>query len=142
MEFIHEEASVSSLWINIRNMLWGTHQINLRLPPYEKFMNFPRNLVNFPSYSLEGAVGDTYTNPQKHTCNFFRPCRYPNSSGGLCGEIISCSTMSAHFHERHGIVNLPRNYHLTCQWCGCLKSISRHNFVRHVREQHLFHSRP
>ncbi|KAL4072738.1 hypothetical protein V8B97DRAFT_1958207 [Scleroderma yunnanense] len=97
--------------------------------------------INPPSCSLLGAVGDTYTNPQNHICSFCRPCRYPSSHGELCGEIINCNTVATHFGEWHGIVDLPRNVRIICQWCGCLKQISRHNFVRHVREKHLCHQR-
>ncbi|KAL4061681.1 hypothetical protein V8B97DRAFT_2102705 [Scleroderma yunnanense] len=110
--------------------------------PHEIFMEYRNVLVNLLSYSLDGAVADTYTNPQSHTCDFYRPCRCPSSHDGFCGETISCNTVAAHFRDRHGIVDLPRKGHVVCSWHGCSKQISRHNFVRHVREKHLCHQRP
>ncbi|KIM51997.1 hypothetical protein SCLCIDRAFT_587852 [Scleroderma citrinum Foug A] len=93
------------------------------------------------AYSLDGAVGDTYTHPENHTCDFYRPCQYPDSHGGHCKESFSCTTASAHFRDMHGIVDLTRSGHVTCQWTGCGRTVSRHNFIRHMRERHLFHQR-
>ncbi|KAL4072450.1 hypothetical protein V8B97DRAFT_2023592 [Scleroderma yunnanense] len=97
--------------------------------------------VNPLSYSLIGAVGDTYTNPQNHSCSFWRLCRHPDSHGGHCAMIISCNTVAAHFRDNHNIVDMSRKDYIVCQWPGCLKQVLRHNFVRHVRERHLCHQR-
>ncbi|KAL4081946.1 hypothetical protein V8B97DRAFT_2020490 [Scleroderma yunnanense] len=94
-------------------------------------------IVNLPCYSLAGAVGDTYTHPQNHTCNFWRPCQRLNLHEELCRELINCITAADHFRDRHGIVGLQRKKPIICQWAGCLKQISKHNYVRHVRERHL-----
>ncbi|KAL4078790.1 hypothetical protein V8B97DRAFT_1933475 [Scleroderma yunnanense] len=98
--------------------------------------------IHFLSYSLSGAMEDTYTNPRIHTCTFWRPCQHPDSNGGLCGTIINCITVAAHFRDGHGLVDLRRKDRVICEWSGCSKKISRHNFVRHVREKHLRHRRP
>ncbi|KIM60430.1 hypothetical protein SCLCIDRAFT_947484 [Scleroderma citrinum Foug A] len=92
--------------------------------------------------SLDGAVGDIYTHPRNHTCGFCRPCEYPHHYRKTCGEIIHCGAVSEHFRDKHGIVDMGRHLSITCMWTNCWKEMSRHNFVRHVREQHLFHSRP
>ncbi|KAI6003175.1 hypothetical protein F5J12DRAFT_783618 [Pisolithus orientalis] len=34
-----------------------------------------------------------------------------------------------------------RGVEITCRWEGCFQSCGRHNFVRHVREKHLGHTR-
>ncbi|KIN96610.1 hypothetical protein M404DRAFT_239968 [Pisolithus tinctorius Marx 270] len=67
-------------------------------------------------------------------------CLYPGPSGTHCLQPISCTTVPEHF-ESHGIKAIYRAVEVTCQWEGCFQSVARHNFVRHVREKHLGHTR-
>ncbi|KIO03455.1 hypothetical protein M404DRAFT_1001375 [Pisolithus tinctorius Marx 270] len=48
--------------------------------------------------------------------------------------------VSEHF-KNHGIKDLGRDADVTCQWQNCGMKGSRHNYVRHVRENHLGHAR-
>ncbi|KAI5980431.1 hypothetical protein F5J12DRAFT_885656 [Pisolithus orientalis] len=59
-------------------------------------------------------------------------CLYPGPSGTQCLQPISCSTVPEHF-ESHGIKAIYR--------AGGGYLVARHNFVRHVREKHLGHTR-
>lgn len=69
-----------------------------------------------------------------------QPCLYVGSGGKRCLQPITCATVPEHF-ESHGIKAIYRAVGVTCQWEGCFDRCSRHNFVRHVREKHLGHTR-
>lgn len=64
-------------------------------------------------------------------------CLQPRPDGTACGEQITCCDVPEHFKEMHEIEGLGRNHRVACQWAGCNRCLSRHNFVRHVREQHF-----
>ncbi|KAI6124622.1 hypothetical protein EV401DRAFT_1172589 [Pisolithus croceorrhizus] len=68
-------------------------------------------------------------------------CLYPLVGGAACLCWITCCDVPKHFREVHGIKNLPRGHQLPCYWDSCGHEISRHNFVRHIREHHLKHDR-
>ncbi|KAL4062452.1 hypothetical protein V8B97DRAFT_238759 [Scleroderma yunnanense] len=53
-----------------------------------------------------------------------------------CLILISCKDVPEHFKE-HGIVKMRRGVIIACQWLGCRESVTRHNFVRHIREVHF-----
>lgn len=67
-------------------------------------------------------------------------CLYLGSGGKRCLQPITCATVPEHF-ESHGIKAIYRRVGVTCQWEGCFERCSRHNFVRHIREKHLGHTR-
>ncbi|KIM59976.1 hypothetical protein SCLCIDRAFT_974269 [Scleroderma citrinum Foug A] len=90
-----------------------------------------------PSYTLQGAVGNTYTHPEHHDCNFYRPCRWRDN----CRFSISCNTVSQHYAQAHGITNIGELQPVTCHWFHCGRVVSRKGFVRHIREYHLLHER-
>ncbi|KAI6030560.1 hypothetical protein F5J12DRAFT_779687 [Pisolithus orientalis] len=60
--------------------------------------------------------------------------------GTLCLQEISCATVPSHF-VGHGIENKSRKEAIRCMWKGCVKTVARHTFVRHIREVHLGHVR-
>lgn len=68
-------------------------------------------------------------------------CLYTDPDGGECWEPINCGSVSGHFSEVHGIVKLARKVQLVCLWQGCGSGVSRHNYIRHIREHHLGHDR-
>lgn len=104
-------------------------------------MAYDQYLVNPLSSSLYGAVGNTYTDQEIHTCDFHRPCGFPNSYGEQCGQPICCNTVSVHFRDLHGIVDMSRSVQVVCQWAGCGRTSTRHNIIRHLCEVHLCHRR-
>ncbi|KAI5993760.1 hypothetical protein F5J12DRAFT_428922 [Pisolithus orientalis] len=67
-------------------------------------------------------------------------CLYRNADGKHCMQLISCGAVPAHF-ESHGVKAICRMSAVTCRWDGCLENCLRHNFVRHIREKHLGHTR-
>ncbi|KAI6118050.1 hypothetical protein F5141DRAFT_1095866 [Pisolithus sp. B1] len=67
-------------------------------------------------------------------------CLYLGPGGKRCLQPITYATVPAHF-ESHGIKDIYRGASVTCQWEGCFEKCSRHNFVRHIREKHLGHTR-
>ncbi|KAF8123733.1 hypothetical protein EV363DRAFT_1179079 [Boletus edulis] len=58
----------------------------------------------------------------------------------ICGEMISCDDVPTHF-KNHGVENLHESRLLDCMWENCFVQIGRKNYVRHVRECHLYHIR-
>lgn len=69
-------------------------------------------------------------------------CHYPGNGikGNLCLQEISCAAVPSHF-TGHGIENKSRKETIRCEWEGCVKTITRHTFARHIREVHLRHTR-
>ena len=59
----------------------------------------------------------------------------------MCGVLTACKNVPEHFGNIHGIRKLGRDIMIDCLWDGCLKCVTRKNFVRHVRERHLDHPR-
>ncbi|KAG6330991.1 hypothetical protein ID866_8098, partial [Astraeus odoratus] len=56
-------------------------------------------------------------------------------------EGVTCYGIPGHFASVHGITNMSRQEHILCEWDCCWKLVSRHNWVRHLREKHLQHPR-
>ncbi|KAI6101225.1 hypothetical protein F5141DRAFT_288762 [Pisolithus sp. B1] len=83
----------------------------------------------------------TATRVNRYASCPFTLCLYTDPNGGECWEPINCGSASAHFSDVHGIVNLAREVQLVCMWQGCGSGVSRHNYIRHVREHHLGHGR-
>ncbi|KAG8217271.1 hypothetical protein J3R82DRAFT_5364 [Butyriboletus roseoflavus] len=68
-------------------------------------------------------------------------CRWPDESApGICGAMILCNYVSAHF-KYHSIKDINESESVQCRWEQCFAVVGRKNFVRHVRECHLGHSR-
>ncbi|KAI6109026.1 hypothetical protein EDD16DRAFT_1616798 [Pisolithus croceorrhizus] len=67
-------------------------------------------------------------------------CLYPGREEMLCLQELSCGTVSSHFAS-HGIENKSRTEIIRCEWKGCVANVTRHAFVRHIREVHLQHLR-
>lgn len=65
------------------------------------------------------------------------PCLHPRPDGTACPKEITCCDVPEHFKKVHGIKKLGRDHPLICGWGGCNRRLSRHNFVRHVREKHF-----
>ncbi|KAI6044425.1 hypothetical protein EDC04DRAFT_2642510 [Pisolithus marmoratus] len=100
-------------------------------------------LTSTPS-TLENVARETRT-ANKHAgkcadCPYV-PCLFATPEGGECLKSISCGGVPDHFRDAHGIKDLEREYRLLCGWQGCGRPLTRHNFVRHIRECHLKHSR-
>ncbi|KAI6106719.1 hypothetical protein EDD16DRAFT_1627948 [Pisolithus croceorrhizus] len=77
----------------------------------------------------------------KYDCCSSIPCLCMGPGGGECSQLINCGGVPDHLRDVHGIINLARGHPLDCTWrdCGC--RVTRHNYVRHVRECHLQHNR-
>lgn len=60
--------------------------------------------------------------------------------GTLCLKEISCATVPSHF-VAHGVEKKSRKEAIRCMWKGCVKTVTRHTFARHIREVHLGHVR-
>ncbi|KAI6030564.1 hypothetical protein F5J12DRAFT_298331 [Pisolithus orientalis] len=67
-------------------------------------------------------------------------CLHLCVDGTLCLQEISCATVPSHF-VGHGVKKKSRKKAVRCMWEGCVKTVARHSFVRHVREKHLGHVR-
>ncbi|KAI6111724.1 hypothetical protein EDD16DRAFT_1198574 [Pisolithus croceorrhizus] len=67
-------------------------------------------------------------------------CLYPGTGEILCLQEISCPTVPSHF-ATHGVENKSRMEMIHCKWRGCVAKVTRHGFVRHIREVHLQHRR-
>lgn len=89
------------------------------------------------SYGADGPVNSRET--QYANCPLTR-CLYPGVRGSLCLKEISCATVPNHF-TGHGIENRTRKVAIRCKWKGCVKTVTRHTFARHIREVHLGHVR-
>ncbi|KAF8558519.1 hypothetical protein OG21DRAFT_1519859 [Imleria badia] len=69
-------------------------------------------------------------------------CRWlDKGTSGPCGTMISCDDVPAHFKNIHGITNMKEFELIECRWGGLCSIRKRKNFVRHIRERHLSHSR-
>ncbi|KAI6110801.1 hypothetical protein EV401DRAFT_1991095 [Pisolithus croceorrhizus] len=93
---------------------------------------------------LEGTVQGTLppsSRVNKYDCCPSIRCLCTGPGGGECLQLINCSVVPDHLKDAHGIINLARGHPLDCTWrdCGC--RVTRHNFVRHIRECHLQHNR-
>lgn len=77
---------------------------------------------------------------KEHSCWTPMVCHYLGSDGRPCLERITCATAPEHL-ESHGVKSISRMASVVCRWEGCLEACLRHNFVRHVREKHLAHTR-
>ncbi|KAI6038417.1 hypothetical protein EDC04DRAFT_1977869 [Pisolithus marmoratus] len=92
------------------------------------------NRVYESRYGVGGPANETqYTN-----CPLAR-CLYTGVEGTPCLQEISCATVPTHF-AGHSIEKKSRKEVIHCKWKGCVKAISRHTFVRHIRV-HLGHIR-
>lgn len=76
----------------------------------------------------------------EHTCCTQIVCSYLGPDGRSCLKPITCTTVPEHF-ESHGVKGIPRTAGVICRWEGCFEVCVRHNFVRHIREKHLAHTR-
>ncbi|KAI6101227.1 hypothetical protein F5141DRAFT_288892 [Pisolithus sp. B1] len=65
------------------------------------------------------------------------PCLYPRADGTACLDQITCCDVPEHFKKAHDVRDLKRSYWLFCKWKNCGRKITRHNFVRHIRECHF-----
>lgn len=87
------------------------------------------------------AGSKTKPRVKEHTCCTPMVCHYLGSDGiRPCLERITCATVPEHL-ESHGVKGIPRMASVVCRWEGCFEGCMRHNFVRHVREKHLAHTR-
>lgn len=70
-------------------------------------------------------------------------CRWRDeSTSSVCHATLSCEGIPDHFKDVHGIKYLNESERVDCNWEGCsAKRVGRKNFVRHIREHHLRHSR-
>lgn len=104
--------------------------------------NGPINPLN---YALRGAVADTYsqTNQNRKHASDYKGC--PSTRCGYstpkCNAPIDCGNASEHLRVKHGVRDIGRSEHITCGWEGCGQSVLRNNFLRHIREVHLEHTR-
>ena len=91
---------------------------------------------------VEACLHVTTTPQIAHSCLAVVPCQWTGEDNSeTCSAQIACKRVPTHFGDTHGIRKLGRNTMVGCMWKGCLKCIKRKNFVRHVRERHLDHSR-
>lgn len=106
--------------------------------------------VNRKSYTLYGALGNTDVqnkhDPESTPKNQYENCplAYCHCSGPggtVCGQPITCGRLSEHFKDAHGIKDTARRVIIPCPWIDCTQQVSRHNFLRHIREFHLKHNR-
>lgn len=100
--------------------------------------------VNSTYNTLGNAVPQTPTTDRRANRYTNCPttlCLYTNPDGWECLELINCGDASDHFRDVHGIVGLAREVRLVCKWQGCGSGVSRHNYIRHIREYHLRHDR-
>lgn len=91
-----------------------------------------------PSASITHAVDNQID--EYSTCPAIR-CLCTGSDGRECLQYINCGVVPAHFKDAHNIKHLTRRRLLDCTWRGCGRRVSRHNYVRHIRERHLEHGR-
>ncbi|KAI9569006.1 hypothetical protein HD554DRAFT_2038445 [Boletus coccyginus] len=81
-----------------------------------------------------------------HTCSTMVLCQWVNeSTSETCDAEISCGAVIPHFRNIHGIrpgrLEDPAKIKIRCLWRGCPKRIGQKNFLRHIAEHHLHHSR-
>ena len=69
-------------------------------------------------------------------------CLYQGVDDSLpCHEQITYDDVPVHMKRIHGIGRISRHNRIECAWSGCALSVSRHNFLRHIREAHLGYER-
>lgn len=123
------------------------------IPPPNHFTSLDANLLYETGLSLEHYQGSTsapstlndtaqgspVADNQVNSSARCPPilCLHPLPDGTACPERITCCGVPEHFRGMHGIEGLGRDHQLICGWGGCNHPISRHNFVRHVREKHF-----
>ncbi|KAG8214376.1 hypothetical protein J3R82DRAFT_9367 [Butyriboletus roseoflavus] len=77
-----------------------------------------------------------------HSCSTTMPCEWLGvGNAGICGVQIKCTSISEHFRNSHRIRKSGDGTPVSCRWRGCGKRVKGRNFVRHIRECHLSHSR-
>ncbi|KAG9311027.1 hypothetical protein JVU11DRAFT_8924 [Chiua virens] len=64
-----------------------------------------------------------------------------NGPESACDAQIGCGGVATRFANTHGIRKMEDRTLIYCRWQGCHKWIKRKNFVRHIRERHLKHTR-
>ncbi|KAI6124617.1 hypothetical protein EV401DRAFT_1172067 [Pisolithus croceorrhizus] len=92
------------------------------------------------SFTLGGAARQTTTVDNQVNNSVGRlsfRCFYRRADGAACLDWIEYCDVPEHFKEVHNIRNLGRSFPLFCEWEGCGRKVTRHNFVRHVREHHF-----
>lgn len=68
---------------------------------------------------------------------FARCCLWQSPEDPLpCYEPIGLDDVPHHF-KAHGIRGMERKAIIQCYWDGCQHDVTRHNFVRHIRDIHL-----
>ncbi|KAH0830335.1 hypothetical protein J3R83DRAFT_1727 [Lanmaoa asiatica] len=69
-------------------------------------------------------------------------CRWHDeSASGVCGAVILCKDVPAHFKDIHSIKGINESVPVKCKWEECSAAGMRKYFSRHIRECHLGHSR-
>ncbi|KAI6110112.1 hypothetical protein F5141DRAFT_826255 [Pisolithus sp. B1] len=104
--------------------------------------------LNPCSYTLQGAVGNTYsqTNQKEKSPSQYKGCpstlcRYWSPNAPSCNTRIDCGSAPEHLREVHEVRDISRSTPMTCAWTGCGQSVLRNNLIRHLREVHLHHER-
>lgn len=144
----------------------GVPQAVMKMETYS-MKNFEGNTIN--SATREGylrpptmdpypfaTLGDMYSVPPPPDCSrpagevgdmfptFKDPpslrCQYRDCHMGV--KLITRSDILAHMKSEHGFSDMPPEMRFTCGWAGCGLNVTRHNFVRHLREVHLGYRRP
>ncbi|KAI6014051.1 hypothetical protein BKA83DRAFT_2187752 [Pisolithus microcarpus] len=101
------------------------------------------------SVTLEDAPAQVTPSTEKHVCAIcltyrahYNPVHLEHAGEGQeCRKAVTCAEVPDHFKRVHGIEKMPRVCRLVCNWQGCGNKVTRHNYVRHVRECHLKHDR-
>ncbi|KAI6017541.1 hypothetical protein BKA83DRAFT_4320912 [Pisolithus microcarpus] len=101
-------------------------------------------VVSSTSNTLTNATQEAPASGKRlnqYTCCPWTLCLHTDLQGWECLDLINCGTAPDHFKNQHGITNMSREVELVCVWQGCGCQVTRHNYVRHVREHHLGHDR-
>lgn len=99
------------------------------------------------SVTLEDAPAQVTPSTEKHNTQAkyvdcpSTLCLQTDSKGQECRKAVTCAEVPDHFKRVHGIEKMPRVCRLVCNWQGCGNKVTRHNYVRHVRECYLKHDR-
>ncbi|KAI6022218.1 hypothetical protein PISMIDRAFT_424487 [Pisolithus microcarpus 441] len=100
-------------------------------------LHAPRTLDN---YTAQGHSDHPSHAPSN---NGSIACGWRDDEGKECGMPIRPRDCNDHYATVHGIKRKARGFKITCRWCPPekRKELSRHNFLRHMREVHLGCSR-
>ncbi|KAL4075419.1 hypothetical protein V8B97DRAFT_1946662 [Scleroderma yunnanense] len=93
------------------------------------------------THKITDQVNQPIDKPNQATDHPSTNCLWLDTDSMPCLTPINGDDVPEHF-KAHDIKNKKRKSGIACLWNGCRQIVTRHNFVRHIREVHLGYERP